>query len=170
MGSKAIEINRSLVKDQKVSEMDVIIGLERNEDALNLYLDSVFAGNEIPVEMKEKFSKKLKTLLHSKSRKQIGDNHNLDSILISLKQNYSLFIFDCQVNKDNTMNIAYQFLKGEIEIEKAHKIKNGSIVAGSVEQLSSDETKKIIREYLGLNDESYLKKAIEDEKKSLSEE
>ena len=68
------------------------------------------------------------------------------------------------------MNIAYQFLKGEIEIEKAHKIKNGSIVAGSVEQLSSDETKKIIREYLGLNDESYLKKAIEDEKKSLSEE
>lgn len=166
MGSKAIEVSRSLVKDKKVSEIDVIIGLEKKENALNLYLESVFAENEIPKDMKDKFSKKLKTLLFSKSRRQKGDNNNLDSLLLSLKQQYTLFIFDSQVNEDNTLDIAYQFLKGEFEIEKAHKIKNGKIVDGSVEQLSAEETKTIIREYLGVNDENFLKKVIEEEKKN----
>lgn len=171
MGAKEIEVSRSLVSDVRTSEMDVTIGLERTEEAVNCYLKSVLNGNNIPTEKKEEFSNKLKTLLHSKGRANKNDLEDTNSLIASLKQDYCIFLFYCQLNKeDNTLNIAYQFLKGNIEIQKAHKIKKGKIIEGSVESLNPEQTKTIIQTYLGLENGDYLKKAIQDEKKALLEE
>ena len=170
MGAKEIEVSRSLVKDVRTSEMDVTIGLERTDDAVNCYLKSVLSGNNIPTEKKEEFSNKLKTLLHSKGRTNKKDDDDTNCILASLKQDYSVFLFCCQLNKDNTLNIAYQFLKGNIEIQKAHKIENGNIVEGSVEPLNPEQTKTIIQEYLGIVNKDFLKQAIKNEKQALLEE
>ena len=171
MGAEEIEVSRSLVRDVKTSEMDVTIGLERTDDAVNCYLKSVLSGNNIPTEKKEEFSNKLKTLLYSKVRTNKKDDDDTNCILASLKQEYSVFLFCCQLNKeDNTLNIAYQFLKGNIEIQKAHKIKKSKIVEGSVEPLNPEQTKAIIQAYLGIENKDYLKKAIQDEKQALLEE
>lgn len=171
MGAKEIEVSRSLVRDVRTSEMDVTIGLERTPEAVDCYLKSVLTGNNIPAEKKEEFSNKLKTLLHSKGRENKKEEDDTNCILATLKQDYTIFLFCCQLDKeDNTLNVAYQFLKGNIEIQKAHKIKKGKIVEGSVEALTPDQTKNIIQTYLGLGNEEYLKKAIKDEKQALLEE
>jgi hypothetical protein len=162
MGAKAIDVPRHLISDMRSSETDVTIGLEK--DGLDLYLETVLTGDDIDPKLKDQFCKCLKLALNSKRRGKSKDNNNIQTILTSLNQKYTAFIFYYDVEKDNTLDIAYQFVKGNINIDYAHKIKKGKVVDGSVEYLSPEQTASFLEKYLDLKDKDYLKKAIEAEK------
>lgn len=168
MGSKTIEVNRHLVKDIKASEKDVTIGLERTDEAINCFIDSVLSGNNIPAKKQEDFRKKLSIMKYAKKKANEKDGDDIQVLDASIGGDYCFFIFYFKVNDEDkkAIDIAYQLLTGHVEIEQAHKIKKGKIVEGSVEKLSPEETKSIIKTYLNLENpnENYLKKAIENEK------
>lgn len=168
MGSKTIEVSRHLIKDMRVSEKDVTIGLQKSEKAIKCFIDSVLSGNEIPKKKRDDFEKKLHLMLYSKKKANEKDGDDIEILNASIGGDYCFFIFYFKENDEdkNTIDIAYQLLSGHIEIEMAHKIKKGKIVEGSVEKLTPEETKSIIKTYLCLENpnENYLKKAIEDEK------
>lgn len=168
MGSKAIEVSRHLVKDVRTSEKDVTIGLQRTEEAIKCFIDSVLSGNDIPDKKKDDFQKKLKLMLFSKKKINEKGGDDINVLDASIGGDYCFFIFYFQENEEDkkTIDIAYQLLTGKVEIEAAHKIKKGKIVQGSVEKLTPEETKSIIKTYLSLENpnENYLKNAIKAEK------
>ena len=168
MGNKTIEVPRRLVKDIKISEKDVTIGLKKTDEAINCFIDSVLSGNIIPKKKEEEFRKKIQLMKHAKKKTNEKHEDNIEALNVSIGGEYCFFIYYFKENEEDkdTIDIAYQIISGYVEISQAHKTKNGKIVEGSIENLSPQETKLIVKNYLNIKNPegNYLKKAIESEK------
>lgn len=168
MGNKTIDVPRRLVKDIKISEKDVTIGLKRTKEAINCFIDSVLSGNSIPIKKQEEFRKKIQLMMCAKKKINEKDDDGIEALNVSIGGEYCFFIYYFKENEEDkdTIDIAYQIISGYVEISQAHKTKNGKIVEGSIENLSPQETKLIVKNYLNIKNPegNYLKKAIESEK------
>ena len=168
MGAKEIEVQRSLVTDNKKSDIDVIIGLECKDEAFDLYIDSITSGDDIPENFKKPFSISLKSILYAKARAKQKQVNKIGALKASLDSEQNIFVYQISKNlNDNTVDIAYQFIHAYINIEKAHRIKKGKVVDNSYERLDDHQTIQIVSSLLGNVDGNYLQKAIDEEKKKL---
>ena len=167
MGAKEIEVQRSLVTDNKKSDIDVVIGLECDDEAYDLYIDSIISGDDIPEKLKNQFSKKLKLIFKSKGMAKIKEEKEIGSLVAKLDAEQNIFVYQISKNlNDNTVDIAYQFIHAYINLEKAHRIKKGKVVDNSYERLDDAQTTQIVSSIIGF-DKNYLQKAIDEEKKKL---
>lgn len=170
MGSDPIKVSvaRALKKDAGLSEMDVTIGLEKTNEAINDFIESVYPEN-CDDNIKKEINKKLKLIIHSRAKKNVKSDDNIHSIGTTIGGIYTFFMFCFDTNKDGTINIAYKLITGELDIEKAHSYElNGETKFNeTVEEIAPEETKKIITKYLGVNEEEKLYDLLQTEKKNL---
>lgn len=173
MGNETIKnyIGRSLKKDAGISENDVTIGLQKTQDAVNAFVESIYS-DEIPESLKSSIKQKLGIMLISKARKNDKALKHIQSLGTLLGNSYSYFLFVYQTNKDNnTVNIAYKLISGHLEFEKGllQEFKGKKKINEIVEAIDGERTKRIIEDYLGIKEEENLYKYLEDNKRILSE-
>lgn len=124
MGSTQ-HIDKRVIKSSSVSEKDVTIGLP--QDKLEKYVDTIF-----PEEMKESFKKeikeKIKIRLFAKRNKVVSasplsqDTYGVEQNIIG--EDFYIFVFYfIKNNNDNTIDLAYQFITGTVEVAKAYNYK-----------------------------------------------
>jgi len=163
-----VSVARALKKDYGLSESDVTLGLDKSEESINNFIESVYP-EDCTESVKNEIKKKLKVILHSKAKKNIKDKGEINSIAATIGGKYNFFIFVFDSNKDGTINIAYKLISGEIDIEKAHtyELVGDKKYNEKVEDIAPEETKNIIRNYLGLKDDEKLNELLQEEKKNL---
>lgn len=172
MGSEVIknQIGRSLKKDAGVSENDITYGLQKTPEAIDAFVDSIYS-DEISDSLKTSIKNKLKLMLISRGKKNVKAIKNIESVGTILGNSYSYFIFVYNTNEDNTLNIAYKLISGNLEFQKGvlQEFKGKKKISETVEALNEEETKKIIEEYLGIKEEENLYSYLQENKKLLSE-
>jgi len=172
MGNQVIknQIGRSLKKDAGVSENDTTYGLQKTPEAVEAFVDSIYS-DEISDSLKTSIKNKLKLMLISRGKKNAKAIKNIESVGTILGNSYSYFIFVYNTNEDNTLNIAYKLISGNLEFQKGvlQEFKGKKKISETVEALNEEETKKIIEEYLGIKEEENLYNYLQENKKLLSE-
>lgn len=170
MGSDPVKVSvaRNLKKDYGLTECDVTLGLEKTDEAVNDFIESVYP-EDCSENLKKEIQKKLKVILHSRGKKNEKNRGELQAIATSIGGKYNFFLFVFDSNKDNTINIAYRLITGELDIEKAHsyELKGNKKLNEKIEDITPEETKKIIYDYLGVNEEEKLYDLLTEEKKNL---
>ena len=172
MGSQVIknQIGRSLKKDAGVSENDITYGLQKTPEAVDAFVDSIYS-DEISDSLKTSIKNKLKLMLISRGKKNVKAIKNIQSVGTILGNSYSYFLFVYNTNEDNTLNIAYKLISGNLEFQKGvlQEFKGKKKISETVEALNEEETKKVIEEYLGIKEEENLYSYLQENKKLLSE-
>ena len=163
-----VSVARALKKDFGLSESDVTLGLQRSEESINNFIESVYP-EDCPDSLKNEIKKKLKIILFSRAKKNIKDKGDINSIASTISGKYNFFFFVFDTNKDDTINIAYKLISGELDIEKAQSYdligdKKSNL---QIEDIAPEQTKSIIRDYLGLKDDEKLNELLQEEKKNL---
>ena len=171
MGNKVIEnhIGRNLKKDAGISEVDATVGLQKTPEAVDAFIDSIYS-DEIPENLKTHIKNKFKLMLISDAKKNNKASKNIESLGTMLNNSYSYFLFVYDTNKDNnTINIAYKLISGKMEIEKGllQEFKGKKKIKETVEVIDEEETKRIIQEYLGIQEQENLYNYLEENKKLL---
>lgn len=117
--------------------------------------------------IKSEINKMLKLILHSKGKKNVKKDDNIDSIGSSLGGKYTFFMICFDTNKNGTVHFEYKLITGELDIEKAHSYELiwNEKFNEKVEEIAPEETKKIITKYIGLNEDEKLYEYLQNEKK-----
>lgn len=170
MGSDPVKVAvaRNLKKDSGLTENDVTLGLEKTKESIDNFIESVYPEN-CTDNVKNQIKKKLNMILFSKGKTNAKTEGNIQSIATNIGGNYTFFMFCFDSNKDGTINIAYKLITGELEIEKAYnyELKGNNKMNERVENLSPEETKKIVYDYLGLKEDEKLYELLNEEKSRL---
>ena len=171
MGNKVIEnhIGRNLKKDAGISEIDATVGLQKTPEAVDTFVESIYS-DEIPEDLKTNIKNKLKLMLISDAKKNNKALKNIKSLGTILNNSYSYFLFVYDANKDNnTINIAYKLISGNLEIEKglSQEFKGKKKIKETVEAIDQEETKRIIQKYLDIKEQENLFEYLEENKKLL---
>ena len=163
-----VSVARALKKDYGLTESDVTIGLERTDESINNFIESVYP-EDCTESVKNEIKKKLKVILYSKAKKNVKANDEINSIASTIGGKYNFFIFCFDSNKDNTINIAYRLITGELDIEKAHTydLQGGKKLNEKIEDIPPEETKNIIYNYLGVKEDEKLYELLKEEKTNL---
>jgi len=159
-------VDRSLIKRSSVSEKDVTLGLKMKY--FDEYMDTIFPEN-FNVSLKKDLITKIKKRIKfsdAEANKKEGAHLNAESNIID--NDFYVFLYAFEDIGNDKINMAYQFINGEIEVSKSYEYKTflGIKYGKNKYECITDDEKSFYKNYFDVKGDD-MPKYLQEQKKYL---